>query len=91
MADLFFYFQMMTGTTASPAMVAAIAIQISHLLASLRNTTEDAIPATYSGREFPEVGGLMSYGTDFPEAFRQVGVYTGKILKGAKPTDLAVT
>jgi putative ABC transport system substrate-binding protein len=40
---------------------------------------------------FLKVGGLMSYGTDFPDAFRQVGVYSGKILKGAKPTDLPVT
>jgi putative tryptophan/tyrosine transport system substrate-binding protein len=54
-------------------------------------TARSRIPATYSGRHFVEVGGLMSYGTDFPEAFRQVGVYTGKILKGAKPTDLPVT
>jgi len=54
-------------------------------------TARSRIPATYSGRDFVAVGGLMSYGTDFPEAFRQVGVYTGKILKGAKPTDLPVT
>ena len=49
-----------------------------------------AIPATYHSREFVEVGGLMSYGTTVPDHFRQVGVYTGQILKGAKPTDLPV-
>jgi putative tryptophan/tyrosine transport system substrate-binding protein len=49
-------------------------------------TARGRIPATYSLRDYVAVGGLMSYGTDFTEAFRQVGVYTGKILKGAKPT-----
>ena len=54
-------------------------------------TSRSRIPATYSLRDYVVVGGLMSYGTDFTEAFRQVGVYTGKILRGAKPTDLPVT
>jgi putative ABC transport system substrate-binding protein len=48
------------------------------------------LPAIYSVRAYPEAGGLMSYGTDVLDAFRQVGVYTARILKGAKPADLPV-
>lgn len=48
------------------------------------------LPAIYEWRESTAAGGLMSYGTDLPEAFRLLGVYCGRILKGAKPADLPV-
>jgi putative ABC transport system substrate-binding protein len=60
------------------------AVQFSNL------TARDKIPASYAARAVVAAGGLMSYGTDIAEMFRQVGVYTGQILKGAKPADLPV-
>jgi putative ABC transport system substrate-binding protein len=63
---------------------------ISRRFQIVQLATRHAVPATYPARDFVEPGGLMSYGTDSADAWRQTGFYTGRILKGAKPADLPV-
>lgn len=56
----------------------------------VQTANRNRLPGIYWNREFVDIGGLMSYGPDFADSYRQAGVYLGKILKGAKPADLPV-
>ncbi|MFZ2138540.1 MAG: ABC transporter substrate binding protein [Xanthobacteraceae bacterium] len=73
------------------ALFLGVDIFLNNRRAQLVNlASRHTLPATFSNRDFPEIGGLMSYGSDIKDAYRQVGVYVGRILKGAKPADLPV-
>ena len=70
--------------------IGADAVLLSHRDRIVELASRHALPAIYYVREFAAVGGLMSYGTSLPDAYRQAGVYAGRILKGDKPADLPV-
>jgi len=82
-------------TTILRAGAGAVFVGSSALLRGQRRklvlfAAEHALPASYRGREFVELGGLMSYGASATDAYRRAGAYVGRILKGAKPSDLPV-
>src|SRR5215469_1289026 len=83
-------FETMRRERADVLVVAGDAFFLNRRTQFVTLTARDKIPAAFSQRAYVEAGGLMSYGTDIMDSFRQVGVYTGKILKGAKPAELPV-
>jgi putative ABC transport system substrate-binding protein len=73
----------------------AVVVSYDAFFASVRKTvialaTRYSLPTVYHWRDYPESGGLMSYGTNLTDAYRQTGAYAGKILQGAKPADLPI-
>jgi ABC-type uncharacterized transport system substrate-binding protein len=70
--------------------VAADTLFVTHRDRLVAMAAQHAVPAIYSLREFTDLGGLMSYGIDLKDLYRNVGLYAGRILKGAKPADLPV-
>ena len=85
------FLTLLGGAAAWPvAVVSSDGFFNSRRVQMVQQAAHHRLPAIYSGREFSEVGGLVSYATNITDAFRQAGVYAGRILKGAKPTDLPV-
>ena len=81
---------MLAGARADALFEAAAAFFLSRRVQFATLAAHHRIAVAYADREFVEVGGLMSYGANLTDAYRQVGVYAGRILKGAKPADLPV-
>jgi putative tryptophan/tyrosine transport system substrate-binding protein len=72
------------------ALVDSDAVFFSHLQQITALAARHAVPAMYVSRQYVEAGGLISYGANVSDAYREVGSYAGKILKGARPDDLPV-
>jgi putative ABC transport system substrate-binding protein len=83
-------FETLGGLNASALVVSADAWLTSQRAQIVTLAARRAVPAIYAVRWFPAAGGLMSYGVDFADSYRVMGLYTGKILKGERPADLPV-
>jgi len=83
-------FRTLVGRQADALMIVADTLFLSRRVQLVTLAARRAIPAIWTSREYADIGGLMSYGTNLADVWRQVGVYTGRILKGAKPADLPV-
>jgi ABC-type uncharacterized transport system substrate-binding protein len=83
-------FAILNGARAVGLVIAPDAFFITKRDQLVALAAREAVPTIYPFREFTAAGGLMSYGASLPEQFRQAGIYTGKILQGAKPGELPV-
>ena len=88
--EIEFVFGTLVHNKADALLVGPDAFFVSRRLQVAILAARHALPAVYNVREYPEAGGLMSYGTNVRDAYRQMAVYAGRILKGAKPADLPV-
>jgi putative tryptophan/tyrosine transport system substrate-binding protein len=83
-------FASLVSQQAGALFVAASSYWVSHREQILSLAARHRVPANYEDRGFTKAGGLMSYGSEFPAVYRQVGIYAGRILAGEKPSDLPV-
>jgi putative ABC transport system substrate-binding protein len=83
-------FEKVAELRAGGLVIAADVLFTSHIEKLAVLTVRHAVPAAYQWREFAAAGGLLSYGADLTDSYHQVGIYTGRILKGEKPADLPV-
>jgi putative ABC transport system substrate-binding protein len=83
-------FEVLVGQRVGALVVSGELFFLGHVNRLVELAAQHAVPTIYAWREFPLAGGLMSYGSDFTEVYRLLGVYAGRILKGERPADLPV-